>query len=319
MGSSTFRLLLLSLVCCLALSVAAQDKVLDWKFPMPEQQGVEDKTSGLVFYTLEQNVQAAFKKVKGTTGAIVVMPGHRLSSDERKHHATRGIDPDRMLTAMAVAMVLPMSGKANDFFVAKEDWNGQPVYRWRTKNGAEACASPIPLEPYSNKQDVLFVAPCTIRPSRGTLVVSQNGETPISGYEEYIPRTIREIIKTHSDSSILGKNNGSMVLTGDTFSSRIKVTYTGSTRSVSSAKKQHLDMLVTSFGADQSVIDQYQTEMLFLEGTDEHWLPVRGQLIPFFQREVTKGDKVTIYAEWVGAKKIDNKWQWIFMVHEFSK
>jgi hypothetical protein len=319
LGSNTFRSLFLSLVCCSVITIQAQDKALDWKFPMPEQQGVEDKTSGLVFYTLEQNVHAAFKRVKGVTGAVVVMPGPRLSSDERKHHATRGVDPDRMLTAMAVAMVLPMSGGTNDFFVAKEDWNGQPVYRWKTKNGVEACASPIPLEPYSDEQDVLFVAPCTLRPSRGTIVVSENGETPIRGYEDYIPRTIREIIRTHSDPQILGKNNGSMMLTGDTYSSRIKVTYTGSTRPISSAKKAHLDLLVTSFGADQSVINQYQTEMLFLEGTEEHWLPVRGQLIPFFQREVNKGDKITIYAEWVGAKKIDNRWQWIFMVHEFSK
>jgi hypothetical protein len=130
---------------------------------------------------------------------------------------------------------------------------------------------------------------------------------------------LRQIIRDHSDTAILSKNEGGMILTGDTFSSRVKVIYTGESRKVSAAKKQHLNMLVTSFKADQKIIDQYDTEMLFLEGSDEHWLPVQKKLIPFFEKEVKKGEEVTLYAEWVGAKKINGKWEWVFMAHEFQK
>jgi hypothetical protein len=59
--------------------------------------------------------------------------------------------------------------------------------------------------------------------------------------------------------------------------------------------------------------------MLFLEGAAEHWLPVQKKLLPFFEKEVKKGEEVTLYAEWVGAKKIGGKWEWVFMVHEFQK
>lgn len=312
-------LTLISVLVLICSSQAeSQEKALEWKFPPPNVPGVEDKENGLTFYTLEQDVRAAFKEIRGTTGAVVVLPGPRLTNEERKRTAAGGIDPDRMLTAMAVALVLPMAD-ASVFFVSKEDWNGLYVYRWRTRNGAEACASAIPLQPYSDTHDVLFVGPCSLKPGEGASTVTTSGERPIKGYEDYIPRTLKQIIRDHSDPKILSKNEGSMILTGDTFSSRVKGIYTGESRKVSAAKKQHLNMLVTSFNVDQKVIDQYDSEMLFLEGSDEHWLVVHNKLLPFFEKEVKKGEQLTLYAEWVGAKKIGGKWEWVFMVHEFQK
>ena len=110
-----------------------------------------------------------------------------------------------------------------------------------------------------------------------------------------------------------------MILTGDTFPSKVRVIYTGESRKISSAKKQHLDMLVTSFNVDPKVIEQYGIEMRFMEGDDEHWLPVQAGLIPFFEKEIKKGEEVILYAEWVGAKKVSGKWEWVFIVQEFQK
>jgi hypothetical protein len=297
----------------------SQEKPLEWKFPSPKMSGVEDKKTGLTFYELEQGVRAAFKKVEGATGAVVILPGPRLSAEERKRTASGGIDPDRMLTAMAVALVLPMAAEASDFFVSKEDWDGLSVYRWRTSNGAEACASAMPLQPYSDEHDVLFVGPCSLKPKAVSSAITMSTGRPLKGYEDYLPRTLRQIIRDHSDPNILSKNEGSMILTGDTFSSRVRAAYLGESRKVSPAKKQHLDMLVTSFNVDQKVIDQYDTEMLFLEGSEKHWLVVQKRLLPFFDKEVKKGEEITLYVEWVGAKKISGKWEWVFMVHEFQK
>ena len=42
-------------------------------------------------------------------------------------------------------------------------------------------------------------------------------------------------------------------------------------------------------------------------------------LIPFLEKEVKKGEEITLYVEWVGAKKINGKWEWVFMMHEFEK
>lgn len=142
-------------------------------------------------------------------------------------------------------------------------------------------------------------------------------EDTLSGYERYVPRTLREIISSHSDPKTLGKSN--MLLTGDTFPSRVRVTYTGSSRKLPPARKQHLDMLVVSFNVAPTLVAKYETELLFMEGSDEHWLPVQKDLIPFFEKELTKGEEVILYAEWVGARKIDDKWEWVFIVNEFQK
>lgn len=312
-----YLLTFLFLVC--AGWIKAQDKPLEWKFPAQGMSSSVDKASGLRFYNLEQGVRAALKEHDGSPSAVVVLPGSRLSTEERMQTAARGVDPDRMLTAMAVALVLPMPADASQFFVAKEKLKDQLFYRWRTANGAEVCAQNISFEPFSKEHDVIFVGPCSGKVKGFVALTPENGGGTLKGYERYRPRTLLEIIREHSDPKILQKNEGSMILTGDTFPSKVRVIYTGDSRKISPAKKQHLDMLVTSFNVNPKVIDQYGTEMLFMEGEDEHWLPVQAGLHPIFQKELKKGDEVILYAEWVGAKKVGGKWEWVFIVQEFQK
>jgi hypothetical protein len=308
---------LLFLVC--AGGVNAQDKPLEWKFPAQGMSSSVDKSSGLRFHNLEQGVRAALNEHDGSPGAVVVLPGPRLGSGERMQTAARGVDPDRMLTAMAVALVLPMPAEASQFFVAKEKLKDGLTYRWRTANGAEVCARNIPFEPFSKKHDVIFVGSCAGKGKGFVALTPENEGGTIKGYERYRPRTLSEIIREHSDPEVLQKNEGSMILTGDTFPSKVRVIYTGESRKISPAKKQHLDMLVKSFNVDQKVIDRYGTELLFKEGEDEHWLPVQADLHAFFQKELNKGEEVILYAEWVGAKKAGGKWEWVFIVQEFQK
>jgi hypothetical protein len=139
----------------------------------------------------------------------------------------------------------------------------------------------------------------------------------LRGYERYVPRTIKEIITRHSSSESLSKAN--VMMTGDTFPSRVTVTHTGESRKTPPEKMQHLEMLIETFKVSPEVVKKYETELLFREGSEEYWLPVQGGLLPYFQKELTKGETVIIYAEWVGARKVDGKWIWIFIVNEFQK
>ena len=313
----------LHLLCLLLLVYAgemkAQDQSLAWKFPAQGMSSSVDKSTGLRFYSLEQGVRAAFTQHASISGAVVILPGERLSGEERMQNLARGIDPNRMLTAMAVALVLPMPADAATFFVSKVKLKDQFIYRWRTANGAEVCAQPLSLKPFSDEHDVIFVGGCSGTDKGFAALTRENEGSTIEGYERYRPRTLSEIISEHSDSKILQKNEGSMILTGDTFPSKVRAIYTGESRKISSAKKQHLDMLVTSFNVSPKVIEQYGTEMRFMEGEDEHWLPVQAGLIPFFEKELKKGEEVILYAEWVGAKKVGGKWEWVFIVQEFQK
>lgn len=314
------KLLVLMLMLSLcAVELKAQDKPLAWKFPAQNMSSSVDKSTGLRFYSLEQGVRAAFKEHESISGAVVVLPGERLSREERMQNLARGIDPDRRLTAMAVALVLPMPADAATFFVSKEKLKDGFIYRWRTANGAEVCTQPLSLKPFSNEHDVIFVGGCSEKDKGFAALTQENEGGTFKGYERYRPRTLSEIIREHSDPKILQKNEGSMILTGDTFPSKVRVIFTGESRKVNSAKKQHLDMLVTSFNVDPKVIERYGTEMLFMEGNDEHWLPVQAGLIPFFEKEIKKGEEVILYAEWVGAKKVNSKWEWVFIVQEFQK
>ena len=63
----------------------------------------------------------------------------------------------------------------------------------------------------------------------------------------------------------------------------------------------------------------YDTEFLFTETLIEYWLPIQNPLIKPLQEELKKGDGVTLYVSWIGARKESGKVDWIFLVNEFEK
>jgi hypothetical protein len=65
--------------------------------------------------------------------------------------------------------------------------------------------------------------------------------------------------------------------------------------------------------------DLYATEFLFTEGSVAYWLPVQKQLIPYFEQELKKGDKVNLYVVWVGGRKESGTIEHVFSVNDFEK
>jgi hypothetical protein len=191
----------------------AQDAGLQWKFSPESTKGSLDKSTGLKFYELEQGVRVAFKTEDGMAGAIVVMPGERFSSEERMQNLIQARDTDRMLTAMAVALVLPMPADTSTFFVSKEKLKNHFVYRWKTANGTVICSRPVSLKPLSDEHDVIFVGLCSGKDSGYSILMRENEGATIKGYERYRPRALSEIIRAHSNSGVMDKNEGSMIRT----------------------------------------------------------------------------------------------------------
>jgi hypothetical protein len=92
-------------------------------------------------------------------------------------------------------------------------------------------------------------------------------------------------------------------------------------RSISPKRKELIkDWLTTTYGP--KVRDEYlkllDTEFLFTETLIEHWLPVQSPLIQPLQEELKKGDEVTLYVAWVGARKESGKVDWVFVVNKFE-
>jgi len=147
-------------------------------------------------------------------------------------------------------------------------------------------------------------------------------------WKKYQPRTLDQIIKDHAakvldDPDILMNfpDGSTAVLTRDSFTSKVKVTYTGKSRSISPKRKEIISNWLTVTYPDRrdEYLKQWDTEFLFTEHLIEYWLPVQNQLIQPLQEEIKKGDDVTLYVAWVGARKESGKVDWVFFVNEFEK
>jgi hypothetical protein len=147
-------------------------------------------------------------------------------------------------------------------------------------------------------------------------------------WEKYQPRTLDQILKNHAakvldDPDILMNfpDGSTAVLARDSFTSKVKVTYTGRSRSISPKRKELIrDWLTTTYGP--KVRDEYvkllDTEFLFTETLIEYWLPVQNPLIQSLHEELKKGDEVTLYVAWIGARKESGTVDWVFVVNRFT-
>jgi hypothetical protein len=148
-------------------------------------------------------------------------------------------------------------------------------------------------------------------------------------WKDYQPRTLDQIIKDHAakvldnpDILMTFPDGSAAVLTRDSFPSRVNVTSTGRSRSISPKRKELIkDWLTTNYGLNRrdEYVKLFDTEFLFTETFVEYWLPVQSSLIQPLQEELKKGDEVTLYVAWVGASKESGKVDWVFLVNEFAK
>jgi hypothetical protein len=139
-------------------------------------------------------------------------------------------------------------------------------------------------------------------------------------WERYQCRTLREIVTIHRDSDIfrdMQSKKKAMLLTGDDFASQMKLTYLGKERPVSGATVVLLATWRKSFKEYAPPPDEFTTEFLFKEGSEEHWLVVQNALIDGLRKELKKGDLVNAYVIWIGAIRANANWEWLFGLNEF--
>jgi hypothetical protein len=145
-------------------------------------------------------------------------------------------------------------------------------------------------------------------------------------YDKYKPRTLKEITTVLAEASfkapdvlITDAKGGSIILSRDTFPSRVKGVYTGSSRKVSDKKKEVIAAWLRVYGKPMEYLDLFESEYLFTEDSQEYWLPVQKQVASYFEKELQKGGKVTLFTAWVGARKEPDGVEHVFLVNEFEK
>lgn len=168
------------------------------------------------------------------------------------------------------------------------------------------------------------IALCSLALAVLTSFISAQGQDP---WEKYQPRTLDQIIKNHAskvlddpDIEMSFPDGSTSVLARYSFTSRVKVTYTGRSRSIAPKRKELIEgwLTVTYPNRRDEYLKVWDTEFLFTETLIEYWLPVQSPLIQALQEELKKGDEVTLYVAWAGARKESGKVDWVFLVNRFT-
>jgi hypothetical protein len=138
-------------------------------------------------------------------------------------------------------------------------------------------------------------------------------------WAKYQSRTLSQIIKQHSKAAVDEKARIHLFFTADVFPSKVKVTYTGEVRTISSIRKEFIADWAKTRKVGEELVALFDEELLFKEDKTEYWLPVQRQVIPYFKEELKPGDSVELYLIWIGARRQFGVTDWIFLVNEFQK
>ena len=139
-------------------------------------------------------------------------------------------------------------------------------------------------------------------------------------YQDFKPRTLREIAALEKDVEEAKYDKPQIVFHGDLLLSVVRVVYTGESRQINKTKSEMLANWSKMYtGEKEDYAQLYQTDLLFTEDGKEYWLPVQKQVIPYFAKELKKGDVVDLYLVRAGGLHLKDSWDWMLLVEEFNK
>src|SRR5208337_1742973 len=140
-------------------------------------------------------------------------------------------------------------------------------------------------------------------------------------WEKYKPRTLRSIMEMSPDLPE-GNPDSTKIefyICADPFPSKIKLVYLAKSRPLSADKKQLITYWLRSKSLPATKVDLFLTEVLFREGTDEHWIAVQKPLLAALPKEVKKGQSFDGYVVFMGTiKKVGGQREWLFAMNEFD-
>jgi hypothetical protein len=138
--------------------------------------------------------------------------------------------------------------------------------------------------------------------------------------DDYKPRTLKEVATAGAGAESRGNKEETMVVHADILPSRVKVTYTGSTRPLPQIKKEVLRQWARLYaGFPEGYTEAYETELLFIENGAEYWLAVRKKSLPHFEQALKRGEAVELYLIRVGAARAPDEWESMLLIESFQK
>ena len=108
-------------------------------------------------------------------------------------------------------------------------------------------------------------------------------------------------------------------LGGISFPSLPSIQFADSIRAIAPERRSLIERWVNSYGITAQASEMYQSEMLVREDSLEMWLPVHSTLIEGLQARFERGDPVTLFIVWVGARDTPMDIDWVFLVYGFQE
>lgn len=149
--------------------------------------------------------------------------------------------------------------------------------------------------------------------------VNQPGPKKPRGLDDYQPRSLKDIFAMKPDPKDLRDKQDRLVVTADDLPSRVRATYTGSTRLIPQFKKEAIRQWARLYaGSIEHYTEPYRSEMLFREGGVGYWLAVQ-QNSPLSKQELRKGAALNLYLIRLGAPIVGDKYDWTLLVESFRE
>jgi len=163
---------------------------------------------------------------------------------------------------------------------------------------------------------VIFIVGCA---SVHTIPVESELTTSKDTWNRYEPMSLNDIKAkfSHYPENFVGMTiNAEATLKPY----RIVGIYLGDLRQMSAFRKEFIrKWWGTMYGVQKEFTHLFESELLFEVEGNQYWMPVQNELIPYFQKELSKGDRVYLYIMLVGTIDHENEHEWMIIVNEFRK
>ncbi len=149
---------------------------------------------------------------------------------------------------------------------------------------------------------------------------SQAGNKKPRSLDDYQPRTLKEIVAMKPDPQDLRDKQDRLGVTANDLPSRVRVTYTGSTRLMPQFKKEAVRQWARLYaGSIEHYTEPYQSEMLFIENGARYWLAIQKNSRLAAKKQFKKGEVLDLYLIRLGAAISNDKYDWVLLVEDFRK
>lgn len=159
--------------------------------------------------------------------------------------------------------------------------------------------------------------------STAALIYGQGGPKKPRTIDDYRPTTLGELSALQPDGVLKEPNyqDSRIIVQAQIFPSRFKVVFDGTKRALLDTKKTVIAQWANRYaGAPEFYTRPYETEMLFTENGESHWLAVRNEFLPQFEQELKKGDAIELFVIKLGSARDEaNKLVPVLLVEKYLK